>query len=188
MEEQWKAVPGYEGYYEVSNLGRVRSLDRTVSCIRAGKLMTRSFKSRILKPVMCGAYHPHVLLAKDGEHKMVRVDRLHDLVWPGPVIEDTEEWRPVPDFEELYEVAKSGKVRRKARKICRCRNIDGDEVKDSVAYIAKELKPQYYQKMSGTAVYHFHRKHESGYRGQINVYWPIDDLVRLVFPENQENI
>lgn len=30
MEEIWKPVKGYEGYYEVSNLGRVRSLDRTV--------------------------------------------------------------------------------------------------------------------------------------------------------------
>jgi hypothetical protein len=28
MEEQWKAIKGYEGIYEVSNLGRVRSLDR----------------------------------------------------------------------------------------------------------------------------------------------------------------
>lgn len=28
--EQWKAIPGYEGYYEVSDLGRVRSLDRTI--------------------------------------------------------------------------------------------------------------------------------------------------------------
>jgi len=29
-EEIWKAVKGYEGYYEVSNLGRVKSLDRFV--------------------------------------------------------------------------------------------------------------------------------------------------------------
>lgn len=29
-EEQWKAIPGYEGYYEVSSLGRVRSLDRLI--------------------------------------------------------------------------------------------------------------------------------------------------------------
>ena len=26
--EEWKSIPGYEGLYEVSNLGRVRSLDR----------------------------------------------------------------------------------------------------------------------------------------------------------------
>lgn len=28
--EQWKSIKGYEGLYEVSNLGRVRSLDRLV--------------------------------------------------------------------------------------------------------------------------------------------------------------
>lgn len=28
--ETWKAVPGFEGLYEVSDLGRVRSLDRTI--------------------------------------------------------------------------------------------------------------------------------------------------------------
>lgn len=30
MEEIWKSIKGYEGYYEVSNLGRVRSVDREV--------------------------------------------------------------------------------------------------------------------------------------------------------------
>ena len=30
MEEIWKDVPNYEGYYQASNIGRVRSLDRTV--------------------------------------------------------------------------------------------------------------------------------------------------------------
>ena len=29
-KEIWKNIPGYEGYYQASNLGRVRSLDRTV--------------------------------------------------------------------------------------------------------------------------------------------------------------
>ena len=29
-KEIWKDVPGYEGYYQASNLGRVRSLDRTI--------------------------------------------------------------------------------------------------------------------------------------------------------------
>lgn len=28
MIEDWRAIPGYEGLYEVSNQGRVRSLDR----------------------------------------------------------------------------------------------------------------------------------------------------------------
>ena len=30
MEEIWRPVNGFEGYYEVSNLGRVRSIDRVV--------------------------------------------------------------------------------------------------------------------------------------------------------------
>ena len=28
MEELWKSIPNYEGAYEVSSLGRIRSLDR----------------------------------------------------------------------------------------------------------------------------------------------------------------
>ena len=28
--EIWKAMPGYEGYYEVSDLGRVKSLERII--------------------------------------------------------------------------------------------------------------------------------------------------------------
>lgn len=45
MNEIWKDILGYEGLYQVSNLGRVRSLDRTVkyenglSKFRKGKLI-----------------------------------------------------------------------------------------------------------------------------------------------------
>lgn len=30
MDEIWKPIPGYEGYYEASNLGRIRSVERIV--------------------------------------------------------------------------------------------------------------------------------------------------------------
>lgn len=30
MQEVWKDIKGYEGYYQVSNLGRVKSLDRNI--------------------------------------------------------------------------------------------------------------------------------------------------------------
>ena len=30
--EIWKPISGYEGFYEVSNLGRIRSLERIVEC------------------------------------------------------------------------------------------------------------------------------------------------------------
>lgn len=30
MKEIWKDIPGFEGYYQVSNCGRVRSQSRTI--------------------------------------------------------------------------------------------------------------------------------------------------------------
>lgn len=37
MKEIWKSITGYEGLYEVSNFGRVRSLDRYVPHKTFGK-------------------------------------------------------------------------------------------------------------------------------------------------------
>jgi hypothetical protein len=47
MEEMWRSVKGFDGKYEVSNLGNVRSVDREVPA-RNGH--TRKFKGRTLKP------------------------------------------------------------------------------------------------------------------------------------------
>jgi hypothetical protein len=57
MKETWKAVPGYEGQYEVSDRGRVRSLDRVhwVSasrtrgpylCKRKGRILVQSVSDK----------------------------------------------------------------------------------------------------------------------------------------------
>lgn len=43
MIENWKAIPGFEGHYEVSDLGRVRSLDREV--FSAGNNGRRAYRS-----------------------------------------------------------------------------------------------------------------------------------------------
>lgn len=50
MEEVWKDVLGYEGYYQVSNLGRYRSLDRHANVGGGGR---RLVKGRIMKSVKC---------------------------------------------------------------------------------------------------------------------------------------
>jgi hypothetical protein len=51
MREIWKPITGYEGMYEVSNTGYVRSVKRTVMLkTKNGKDRPCLFKSRILKP------------------------------------------------------------------------------------------------------------------------------------------
>lgn len=46
-EEIWKSIKDYEGYYEVSSLGRVRSIERTI-VKNDGRVTT--YKERIIKP------------------------------------------------------------------------------------------------------------------------------------------
>lgn len=47
IPEIWKAIPGYEGAYEVSSMGRIRSLQRLVTS-RWGDGSTRLHRARIL--------------------------------------------------------------------------------------------------------------------------------------------
>ena len=63
--EQWKAVVGFEGLYEVSDLGRVKSL---------GNNKTR--KEKILKQQKHRGGYLFVILYKDGKAKHSKVHRL----------------------------------------------------------------------------------------------------------------
>lgn len=46
--EIWKDIEGYEGLYQVSNLGRVKSLERKVQSSYRGKPYTRNINEKIL--------------------------------------------------------------------------------------------------------------------------------------------
>ena len=52
LEEEWRDILGYEGLYQVSNLGNVRSLDRiiTQNNTQWGKSMERRIKGQLLTP------------------------------------------------------------------------------------------------------------------------------------------
>ena len=83
MEEVWKDIEGYEGMYQVSNLGKVRSLDRlvpaacalskgnqVVNYLRKGKILTDHWAG----PKGCG--YKYVALSKGDKPKNFSVHRL----------------------------------------------------------------------------------------------------------------
>ena len=71
-KEEWRAVVGYEGLYEVSSFGRVKSLSRNIKR-KGGYLSFR--KERILKPCSrCG--YMLVVLCNYNERKTVSVHKI----------------------------------------------------------------------------------------------------------------
>lgn len=63
--EIWKDIPKYEGYYQASNKGRIRSLDRVIKI----KSIDSFIKGRILKQSIDGRGYYTVGLSKDGKRK-----------------------------------------------------------------------------------------------------------------------
>lgn len=74
MKEIWKDIKGYEGYYQVSDLGRVRSLDRVVPHNLGKK--ERHIKSRIITPWEIPQGYLCVSLSKDGSVLKERISKL----------------------------------------------------------------------------------------------------------------
>ena len=71
--EVWKSIIGYEGLYEVSNMGRIRSLERDMVC-KNGKV--RHYKENILKPYKDIYGYFNVYLRKNNKQRIYRVHRL----------------------------------------------------------------------------------------------------------------
>ena len=68
MIEEWKDIEGYERLYQVSNLGRVKSLERT---------RTIRIPEKILSLSSIDAYGYNVVcLSKDGVQKSLTIHRL----------------------------------------------------------------------------------------------------------------
>lgn len=87
-EERWLTVPGYEGLYEVSDHGRVRSLDREYT--RSDGVRTRR-SGRTLKPVTNTNGRHQVYLCIPGEkHRPQQVHRLILQAFIGPCPEGME--------------------------------------------------------------------------------------------------
>jgi hypothetical protein len=72
MKEMWKDVPEYEGLYQVSNLGKVKSLDRYIETPIKKYLL----KSRVLKPGKNIQGHFYVNLYKNKKPKSRTIHQL----------------------------------------------------------------------------------------------------------------
>lgn len=86
--EQWKSIIGFEGWYEISNKGRCRSVDRQkyvfmgMTCDYIPKVNLVHYKSHILKPQWTSSQHGSrflsVMLCDEHGHKTYK--KLHRLV------------------------------------------------------------------------------------------------------------
>lgn len=71
--EVWKDIPEYEGFYQASNLGRIKSLDREVKHWRGG---VRMLKSKIISLNKNSKGYLQVSLNKNGVSKSKEVHQL----------------------------------------------------------------------------------------------------------------
>jgi hypothetical protein len=72
--EIWKQIEGYEGLYEVSNTGLVKSVDRM---LRAGKHTSRIYRGNIKALLtLKRSGHKYIILYKDNKMKNLYVHRL----------------------------------------------------------------------------------------------------------------
>ena len=75
--EVWKDIKNFEGLYEVSNFGNVRTKDRLVNVLsKNGNVFTRAYKSQIMKPVAKGCYLGFTLSDKENVRHQVYLHRL----------------------------------------------------------------------------------------------------------------
>jgi len=86
--EEWRDVVGYEGLYQVSSLGRVRSLDRVVTHHKGvgnRNGMARRIRGRMLCAKKTGSGYLQVSLCKDGVANQTLVHRIVAKAFVEPV-------------------------------------------------------------------------------------------------------
>lgn len=79
--EIWKGIPDYEGIYQASNFGRIKSLQRTIYVSQKQRL----FKERILKgKINSNGYHQVELFASNNSRQLL-IHRIVALLFKQPL-------------------------------------------------------------------------------------------------------
>lgn len=76
MTEKWAQIEGFEGFYEVSDLGNVRSVERIVPRLRFGKVEQMLRKSSPVRQNKNRKGYPEVTLSREATRSCFRVHRL----------------------------------------------------------------------------------------------------------------
>lgn len=74
MKETWKPIPGYEGLYEASDIGRIKSLDRRGSD-------GRKLKGVVLTPQLSGPKMNYLMVRLSDYYGKVKNLKVHRLVY-----------------------------------------------------------------------------------------------------------
>lgn len=162
-QEIWKDVNGYEGHYQVSNYGQVRSVDRIVVRMYRGGF---SKAGKIVKPYVTPKGYLRIQLSKDGKLKNFMVHRLVALAFienPNnkPEVNHKDgnkrnnflenlEW--VTSSENQIHAYDTGLKKPNVKYIVKC--IDLDIVTDGVEKMEKELWKRGYERASAATIWY----------------------------------
>ena len=80
MKEEWNDIPGYKGYYQVSDKGNVKSLNRLVAHSRKGMCQ---LKGKVLRPALDTKGYRSLGLCKNGTRKTFTVSVLMAMAFLG---------------------------------------------------------------------------------------------------------
>ena len=144
MNEIWKDIPGYEGSYQISSYGNVRSLDRVIT-YRDGRKVRRKQHAIKIFPCNTQATRASVQLHKNDSYEILYIadlvaqlflsapegciiyhidgncdnNNVNNLSLSEPKSDKNtvEEWRPVKGYEGIYVVSNLGNIRSLSRKI-----------------------------------------------------------------------
>lgn len=139
MAEIWKDIVGYEGLYQVSNMGRVRYLDAWITrTYPNGNIASIRTRKGSIKSLVLNNYGYSVALVKDNKKKVIRLcelvaahfyngyeegmqlthidgnianNRADNLSCKWMEDLPGEQWKPIKNFEGLYEVSNMGRFR-----------------------------------------------------------------------------
>lgn len=153
MEEIWKDIPEYEGIYQVSNKGEVRSLDRIVYQEVNGVKSSYIKKGRILKKSLSKPCYYAVALCSNSTQKTFRIHQLVAMAFLNHV---PDKYKKVVDH--INRDTKDNSLS----------NLRVVSHRDNILNNIKNKKGSYYSKEKGKYVSSIHIKGKPCYLGSFN--------------------